>query len=165
MYYGVIENQKYKGSHMSFRTILSKIWNNVQLDLFPQMEEDVGALSETHKHLISVLELIRVEEFVPCTLFNEGRPCRDRRAMARAFIAKIIFKFSYTKQLVAYLKTDKQLRIICGWDSNKIPSTSKFSRVFQEFANIALPERVHQALIKGIYKDQIVGHVVKDLAP
>lgn len=130
------------------------------------MERDFGKLSSTHKNLISILELLRIEEFVPCTRNNEGRPSKDRCAMARAYIAKIVFKFSYTKQLVEYLNVDDQLKVICGWDVfSRIPSESKFSRVFNEFSRIKLPEIVHQALIKGLYKDQIIGHVVKDSAP
>lgn len=151
---------------MSFRSTISKIWNNIQYNLFPQLEEDSGELSPELKTLVSILELVRVEEFVPCTRFNNGRPCKDRRAIARAYVAKIVLKFHYTKQLVSYLKKDEQLRLICGWDSiSKVPSESKFSRAFKEFAKVSLPDRVHKALIQGIYKDQIVGHVIKDSMP
>lgn len=151
---------------MSFRKTLSKFWNNVQYTLFPQLEQDLGELSLEHKRLISILELIRIEDFIPCTRLNDGRPPKDRNAIARAYIAKIVFKLPYTKQLVKYLKKDKQLREICGFDTfKKIPSESKFSRAFHEFAKSSLPEKVHQALIENIYKDQIVGHVVKDSTP
>jgi mannitol-specific phosphotransferase system IIBC component len=37
--------------------------------------------------------------------------------------------------------------------------------VFKEFAKSNLPDKVHQALIKGVYKDQIIGHIVKDSVP
>jgi len=151
---------------MSIRESLANFWSNVQCTLFPLLEKTVGELSPEHKHLISILELIRIEEFLPCTTFNDGRPPKDRAAIARAFIAKLVFKLPYTKQLVKYLNVDQQLKVICGWDAHsKIPSESKFSRAFQEFANSSLPELVHQALIKCVYKDHIVGHVVKDSTP
>lgn len=151
---------------MSFRNTLSNFWSNIQATLFPQLERDLGELSSDHKKLISILELVRIEEFIPCTRFNDGRPPKDRSAIARAFIAKIVFKFTYTKQLVEYLKVDKQLRAICGLDVyRKVPSESKFSRAFKEFAKSSLPDKVHQVLIKGVYKDQIIGHVVKDSTP
>jgi hypothetical protein len=151
---------------MSFREILSKTWSNIQFLLFPQLEKDVGELSELHKQLVIVLEFVRIEEFLSCTKFVLGRPAKHRAAIARAFIAKIIFKLQYTKQLRQLLRTDKQLRNICGWDSlNEIPSESKFSRAFKEFAISSLPDKVHQALIKDIYNGQIIGHIVKDSTP
>jgi hypothetical protein len=151
---------------MSFRETLSKFWLNVQYTLFPEMEEYMGELSETHKRLIAILELVRIEEFIASTRFNEGRQPKDRCAIARAYIAKIVFKITYTNQLINYLKKDKQLREICGWSIGSIiPSESKFSRTFKEFAETGLPEKVHQALIKATYKDHIVGHVVKDSTP
>ncbi len=151
---------------MSFRETLSKVWNNIQYKLFPLLEKDMGELSPKHKSLIAVLELIRIEEFISSARFNDGRPPKDRFAIARAYVAKIIFKFPFTNQLLEYLKKDDQLRVICGWHSiSEIPSESKFSRAFKEFATQSLPEKVHQALIKNLYKDQIVGHVVKDSTP
>lgn len=151
---------------MHFRETLSKMWTNVQLTLFPMLEERCGELSDEQKTLISILELIRIEEFLPCTRFNFGRPCSDRAAIARAFIAKMVFKIPNTKQLIRYLKCDKQLKIICGWDVwSKVPSESKFSRVFKEFASSFLPDKVHQALIKQMYQDVIIGHLVKDSMP
>jgi hypothetical protein len=151
---------------MSFRPKLSNFLNNIYHNLFPRLEECIGELSREHKKLIYILELIRIEDFVPCTKFNEGRPIKERKAIARANIAKIVFKFTYTKQLVRYLNTDRQLRIICGFDSyKKVPSESTFSRAFKEFADSMLPEKVHQALMNEFYKDQTIGHVAIDSTP
>jgi hypothetical protein len=151
---------------MSFRNNLSIFWENVHSTLFPMLETTCGELSPNHKKLAAILELIRIEEKIPSTRWNFGRPCKDRHFIARAFIAKIVFKLPYTKQLVELLKTDKQLRMLCGWSAwSKIPSESKFSRVFKEFSETSLPEKVHQALIKEIYKDQISIHVTKDSTP
>lgn len=130
------------------------------------IEEQTGNLCNQYKELISVLELVRVENFLPCYRFNRGRPTKDRSCIARAFIAKVVLKLPYTKQIVKALKQDKQLRIICGWEEHsKIPSESKFSRAFHEFATTSLPDRVHQALIHEIYKDEIIGHIGNDSTP
>ena len=151
---------------MTFGEKLSTFWNNVQLKLFPDLEERVRTLSAEYKRIVAVLELIRIEEFLPCTRFNFGRPIKDRVQISRAFIAKIILKISYNKDLVSLLEKDEQLKTICGWDSSaKIPSKSKFCRAFKEFAEMNLPEKVHQALIAEAYKDRIIGHVVKDSTP
>lgn len=165
-YYGVSYTPITEGAKMVFRSSLSNFWNNIQHTLFPQLEKDLGELSANHKKLIAILELIRIEEFVSCSRFYDGRPRKDRKAIARAYIAKIVFKFTYTKQLIEYLKVDKTLRHICGWDIfKKMPSESKFSRAFSEFSKSSLPEKVHYALVKEVYRNQIVGHVVKDSTP
>lgn len=162
----LLKTKKYQGSRMSFRSKLSQFWNNVQYSLIPCMEKDLGKLSDKHNKLVQILELIRIEDFIPSITYKDGRPPKDRREMARAYIAKIVFKLPYTNQLVEYLKQDKQLKNICGWDSfREVPSEAKFSRAFKEFSNLGLPEKAHQFLIKEFYKDQIVGHVVKDSMP
>lgn len=151
---------------MSFGDSLSKFWSKIQHNLFPQLEEALGELSPEHKKLVSILELVGIENFIPCTRFAEGRPVKERHAIARANIAKIVFKLPHTKQLVKSLNDDKQLRAICGFEIyKKVPSESTFSRAFKEFAKSSLPEKVHQILIKEIYKDQIVGHVGIDSTP
>jgi len=151
---------------MYFRERLSKFWTNVQLTLFPYMETRCGELPVEYKNLISILELIRVEEFIPSTKFNLGRPCKHRVFIARAYVAKVFLKYPTTKQLIKHLKTDIQLKVICGWESyDKIPSESKFSRAFKEFAEENLPEKIHSFLIKETYKDTMVGHLVKDSMP
>jgi hypothetical protein len=151
---------------MSFRQTLSKMWSNLHYILFPSLEKDYGELSSLHRKLIAILELVRIEEFISCARFNLGRPLKDRAAIARSYIAKIVFKLPHTKQLIKYLNVDKQLRVLCGFDEfRKIPSESKFSRAFKEFANSLLPEKVHRALIKDVYKDKIICHIVIDSAP
>jgi hypothetical protein len=147
---------------MTFREELSTFWSNVQYKLFPDLEERVGILSTEYKRIVAVLELIRIEEFLPCTRFNRGRRVKDRMQISRAFVAKIILKLPYNNTLVSLLEKDEQLRTICGWHSGKVPSESKFCRAFKEFAKINLPEKVHQALIGEVYKDKIIGHVVKE---
>lgn len=151
---------------MSFRNTLSQIWSNIQSRLFPELEFHIGELSEEHKKIIAILELVRIEEFCQCTRFFWGRPPKERIFMARAFIAKAVLKIPYTKQLIYQLKLDKRLRMICGWEAYSImPSESKFSRAFKEFSETNLPDRVHQALIEGIYKDEIIGHLSIDSLP
>lgn len=151
---------------MSFREKLSTYWNNVQLLLLPMLERDLGSLSEEHKKLAAVLELLRVEQFVPCTRFWKGRPPKNRSQIARALVAKIIFKIPHTKQLIEILNNDTRLKVICGWEKHsRIPDKSVFSRVFAEFARLNLPERVHQSLISQVYQGKIVGHLTKDSTP
>lgn len=148
-----------------FREKLSQMWNNIQYTLLPDLIQRTRELCPEYKKLISILELVRIENHVPDS-FLLGRPPKDRHAMARSFIAKLVLKQPHTKQIVRLLKQDAQLRVICGWDSDeRIPSESKFSRAFKEFSMINLPDRAHQALIKEFYQGEIVGHVITDSTP
>jgi hypothetical protein len=148
------------------RNNLSQIWNNIQYKLFPFLEEEQGPLSFQHKKLISILELIRIESYVPNLCRCVGRPKKQRAALARSFVAKITMKLPFTVQLRDYLLSDKQLRRICGWDSvGQIPSESTFSRAFEEFSDSNLPEIVHRELIKAVYKESYIGHLTRDSVP
>jgi len=151
---------------MNLRSKLSQFWYNIQSLLFPELEEYLGKLPPTHAKLVEILELIHIEEFLPKNQFCLGRPPKDRVPIARGYVAKMVFKFQTTRGFINYLKQDRQLRQICGWDSVRdLPSESKFSRVFQEFAKLSLPEKVHAALINDWYEGEIIGHVVKDSTP
>lgn len=147
---------------MPFSEKLSTLWTNVHLKLFPDLEKRIGVLSPDYKKIVAVLELIRIEEFLPCTRFNFGRLIKDRIQISRAFAVKIILKITYNKDLVSLLEKDRQLKTICGRDSYaKIPSKSKFCRAFKEFAEANLPEKVHQTLVSETYKDRIIGISLK----
>jgi hypothetical protein len=151
---------------MSARNAIAKIWTNIQYNLFPYLEQQLGELSSDFRKLAAILELIRIEDFIPSYKFNEGRPPRDLAAMARAYIAKIYLKINYTRDLVERLKRDKQLQQLCGFDLfRNIPSQSKFSRAFKKFATLSIPEKSHQALIQEVYKDELLRNIVIDSAP
>jgi len=141
---------------------LSQYWNRIQGTLFPWLEEILDPLTEKQQQLITILELIRIEHFVPGS-FHEGRPQKSRQAIARSFVAKIVYNIDTVTALIDRLKTDKSLRRICGWESlYQLPSESTFSRAFTEFSNIKLPERVHEALITRTLKDEIILHCSYD---
>ncbi len=78
-----------------------------------------------------------------------GRPQEDRRALITAFLAKAIYNFATTRQLLERLQADDQLRRLCGWNSaSAVPSESTFSRAFADFSRRRLPERIHEALVR-----------------
>src|ERR1035438_8936928 len=92
-----------------------------------------------------------------------GRPAKNRRAIARAFVAKAVFNLNATRQLLDRLSVDICLRRLCGWESQReIPHESQFSRAFAEFAASALPQRLHEALIKATQQERLIGHISRD---
>lgn len=142
---------------------ISEYWGIIQGSLFPWLEEELDPLTEKQQQLVTILEVARVEQFLPDYVGCEGRPQKTRSAIARAFVAKAVYNIDTTTLLIERLKTDKNRRRICGWESRaQLPSESTFSRAFADFANSKLPQRVHQALIENILGDEIVLHNSRD---
>lgn len=149
---------------MTLKQTLSQYWEKIQGTLFPQLEEDLPPLTQKQQQLVSILEIIRVEEFVfPICPGFRGRPEKSRRAILRAFAAKAVYNMPTTRMLIERLHSDISLRRICGFEfRNEIPSESVFSRAFAEFAKTNLPSRVHESLIKNYYHGEIIGHLITD---
>ena len=126
------------------RKALSQYWLNIQGSLFPWLKEELGRLTEKQQQLVTTLELVRVEEFLCATHGLPGRPPADRSAIARAFVAKMVYNMATTRALMDRLESDPQLRRLCGWErKNEIPGEWSFSRAFAEFSENRLAERVH----------------------
>lgn len=148
-----------------FRQNLAQCWSNIQASLFPFLEEELDPLSEKQQQLVTILELIRLEEYLPDYRWYEGRPRKTRCAIARSFVVKMVYNIGTTRALYERLCSDKSLRRICGWESrNSVPSESTFSRAFVEFAETNLPQQVHNALIKKMYveTDTVILHNSRD---
>jgi hypothetical protein len=114
-------------------------------------------LTAPAKRLVATLEMIPLARFVPCGSGWIGRPSKDRLAIASAFVAKAVYGFCLTRQLLDALATDAQLRRICGWKSPwQVPHESTFSRAFAEFSLMELPQLVHEALIRESQKERLI---------
>lgn len=145
------------------RDTLSQTWFIIQTSLFPWLSEELGPLTEKQQELVAILELIRIEEFICSSRGFPGRPPQYRTAIARAFVAKMVYNLPTTRALLERLETDISLRRICGWErKNDVPDEWTFSRAFAEFSAFRLPERVHEAFIQKSYKGEIVGHISRD---
>lgn len=145
------------------RAKIAQFWSNVQAFLFPALEEELGPLTPKHCEVVRILDLVRIEEFVPDAHGLPWRPARDRAAMARAFIAKAVLNLPTTRALLDRLASDPVLRRLCGWETpGAVPHESKFSRGFAEFVQSALPVRVHEALVQEYQAERLVGHISRD---
>ena len=148
---------------MPLRGTLSNTWARIQGQLFPWLQDELGPLTDRHKQLIAVLEMVGIEAFVQTWRGLPGRPLADRHALARAFAAKAVLRLPTTTGLIERLKVDKTLRRLCGWERpGQVPSEATFSRAFAEFADSGLPARVHEALIEKTHADRLVGHISRD---
>jgi hypothetical protein len=148
---------------LTLRQKISQFSHLFQDQLFPMLEKEVGEMGESTKRLTAVLSMIPLARFVPMTRGWNGRPAKDRLAIASAFVAKAVLNLGTTRQIIDRLKTDEQLRLLCGWKQAKdIPHEATFSRAFAEFAEMELPQFVHEALIVDTQKERLIGHIARD---
>ena len=147
----------------SMQTI-AQWWGRMQESLFPRLERCLEEpLTERQRQLVAVLEVVRIEEHVPRVWRWWGRPRCDRRALARAFVAKAVYNLPTTELLIEALRGDGNLRRICGWErADQVPSAPTFSRAFGELATSRLLDRVHEALVRQHLGPVLVGHVSRD---
>lgn len=143
--------------------MLMQRWDVIQHDLIPELRNDVGLLTPKLERVIHILEWVRIEEFTHVSWCGTGRPPHERAWLANAFVAKAVLNLTTTAALIERLTIDGALRRICGFARCKrLPSESTFSRAFEEFAELKLAERVHEALIKEHLGDELIGHISRD---
>jgi hypothetical protein len=143
---------------------LSQVWSTIQGTLLPFLRSELDALTEKQERLITILEMVRVEDFAKRLGVGwRGRPLSDRRALARSFVIKAYYNMSTTRDLIERLKGNRNLRRLCGWEwAGEIPDESTFSRAFAQFAEAGLPSVVHAQLIKTYEASRLVGHLSRD---
>lgn len=148
----------------NLKQTISNYLGKLQQSLFPFLEEYLETpFTKKLQQLIIILDMIEIERFVFDQRGYRGRPPKNRTAVARAFVAKAVYNIPDTKALIERLKSDKNLRKICGFETiYSVPAEASFSRAFQEFSERQLPQKAHEAIIKSMYQDEIVGHVSKD---
>lgn len=151
---------------MKLGQTISWLMGTLQRTLFPKLEECWQTpLTDKEQRLIRLLEIVKVEKYVQRRASTQrmGRKILEREAIARSFVAKVVYGHPFTKTTIDELKTVANLRRICGfervWD---VPSEATFSRAFAEFAASGLGDRVHEALVEESLKPELVGHISRD---
>ena len=138
---------------------LSKMWVkilNLENSLFPALKEELRLEELSHKEskLIRILDFAKIEENI--TVVSITNTPKDREEIARAFIAKSVYNFQTTRDLIDRLHIDRTLRILCGWRyRNDIPSESKFSRVFKELSDLKIAEKTHEQFVQAYLTEKI----------
>lgn len=143
---------------------LFAIWNTIQKQLFPSLEQELDPLTDKEREFIEIVSLLDLSEHMRIYRWKGfGRKKKSRLAMAKAFVAKSVYKFETTDILIEYLKGSRNLRRLCGWElASQVPSPPTFSRAFYEFATGKLPQKVHEAMIKKHCGQKLAGHISRD---
>jgi hypothetical protein len=143
---------------------LSSINIHIQRNLFPALEEEFGVLSSEEQQFVRILELVEIRPFLADQCWcGTGRKPHSRFFLAKAFIAKAVWKIPTTRGLIDQIRSNPSLRRLCGWDRvYDIPHESVFSRAFELFARRDLPSNIHKSLIRDHLSDHLCGHVSRD---
>lgn len=145
---------------------ISWLMGRVQKSLFPYLNECFDTpLTEQEQRLVSILEIVQVEKYASRGQMNHwrGRNPLDRQSMARAFVAKTLYRLPTTIDLIRALQATKNLRRICGFATkNAIPSEATFSRAFAEFSASRLGSRAHDSLVRNYLAEELLGHISRD---
>jgi len=146
------------------QTPLGQLWNSIQSWLFPMLEDEIGALDEKHRQFVAVCELCAPQDHMAAYRWcGNGCPPSDRLALCKAYIAKAVWDFATTRDLIDAILHRPALRRLCGWETlGKVPSEATFSRAFDAFARDGRPQQIHAAMIKTHYGDKLAGHVSRD---
>ena len=125
------------------------LMNSVQRYLFPHIESELGPLSEKEKEFVRMAELAGIGRHINRNRWcGNGRKPHSRESIALAFLAKSHWNIPTTLALIDYLKANRNLQRLCGWESTgEIPSSPTFSRTFAEFSQERLAERVHGSML------------------
>jgi len=146
---------------------ISWLMGRVQRSLFPHLNQCLPApLTMQEQRLVSILEIVQVERHVPRVVTRyryPGRKPLDRQGLARAFVAKALYRHPTTSDLHRALQSAVNLRRICGFGaSGTLPSEATFSRAFAAFAAGSLGCVVHDALVAEYLSQELVGHISRD---
>ena len=142
--------------------LLTQFAHLLQGELFPILETAIGPLSKQRRLLISILSMVPLTTFTAARAIT-GRPPRNRRSLATAFLAKAVYNLTTTRQLLDRLRCDEPLRRLCGWESvTAIPAESTFSRAFAAFAAAGTPTQIHEALIKNTQQHCTFDYMTRD---
>jgi len=109
---------------------------NIENTFFPALKEtlSVEELSSKESKLIRILDLAEIERDI--TVVSIANSKKSREKIARVFVAKSVYNFQTTRDLIDSLHLDRALRIICGWRYiSDIPSEVTFSRALGELSD------------------------------
>jgi transposase len=118
-------------------------------------------LTETHKtilHVIRVLEAMQKPLVRPYA--GRGRKPLQYTPFMRSMWAKTLLGIDKTSSLIAMLKSDSNLRLVCGFE--KVPGKASFSRAYNYLSSTNITEETFDNLVKSTHKELVVYHVNRD---
>ncbi len=123
-------------------------------DIWPAWETTLGTLPDKLALLSAVLTLVPLTPYLPVPR-RRGRPPQARAPLAAAFVAKAIYNYSQTRQLLDRLCVDDALRQVCGFACGA-------DGAFAQFARRRFADHLHASLIQTTQRERLMGHLSRD---
>lgn len=118
-------------------------------------------LSGEHQKFISLLQVIEsCSPYLIHTYRGVGRKAYDYMNFFRAFFALTHFNIPNMKALVETLRSDPNLRQLCGF--KKVPSRATFSRRLNDISKADVMNGILDNLVRQAYKGLPVIHICRD---
>ena len=95
---------------LTLRQLITKFAHLLRTNCSPPSRLKVGELSEPAKRLTAVLAMIPLRRLVPVSQGWNGRPAKDRYAIACAYVAKVVYNFRDTRHLIESSRCLKKSR-------------------------------------------------------
>jgi hypothetical protein len=131
---------------------------NINFNLQDNFKEEL-----TDKH-ITFFHIIRIAEmFLPALIrpkAKTGRPPYPFHLFIRSMLGKLFFTIDTTRGFIDRLKSDPNLRLLCGFD--KVPDESTFSRIFSHLSKEGIWYPALDALVKEAHEGKVVYHSCRD---
>jgi transposase len=131
---------------------------DISFDLQDCFEEYLTEENKLFLHILRLLEEVQPPLKRPAA--KTGRPAYPDGPFLRASWAMRVFKADSNRAFIARLKTDPNLRLLCGFE--KVPDESSFSRRFALFAKLDIQTQTLDALVKKVHEGKIVYHNNRD---
>ena len=94
---------------------LFDVWNTIQTQLFPSFEQELDPLTGKEREFIQVVSLLDLPDLMRAYPWRGfGRKRKSRLTLAKAFVAKAVYKFETTDLLIDQLKGGPHIRRLCG---------------------------------------------------
>ena len=143
------------------------LWMEMAQRTFPWAEDDIGVLDDKYRLFMRTCEaVIKPLDLEYARWKGNGRKPADRLSICKAFILKMTLNIPTTKDLVSRLQTEPLARRLCGWSTpGAVPSESRFSVVFAEFARLGFVAHWYEDFVAQNHGDIHVDTVSYDSAP
>jgi hypothetical protein len=84
------------------------LWNSIQAWLFPMLEDELGELDEKHREFVAICETCSPRAYLESYRWvGNGCPPASRLALCKAFIAKAVWDFPTTRDLIDANQVEK----------------------------------------------------------
>jgi hypothetical protein len=131
---------------------------DINFNLQSCFEEYLTDEQKTFLHLLRT-----AETFLPVYIRPQaktGRPPYPFMPFIRSMLGKMFFGIDKTRCFIQRLRTDPNLRLLCGFE--KVPNAATFSRVFAYLASEEMWSSGLDCLVKEAHAGKIVYHVCRD---